>query len=102
MSEKIRELSPSEHPALKHDNPQTSDDVMRVEMTYDLKTNDFKLKAPNVPTVMLYGIIEMGLCTCVQRQVHMQVMGSLTKMAAAARDKITVTSQMPETKEPQA
>jgi hypothetical protein len=74
-----KEIDTQEHPELKKENPQTR--TYRVEMTWDARTNAFTLKAKDIPTIVLYGMIQMGLSCALRDQVTGQVMGILTHMA---------------------
>lgn len=80
----------------KEVKPQQSEgDSFVVELHYDLKTNNFNLKAPGVPTVMLYGLLQMGLSVCIQKQAENQVMARLTAAANASKIKVAGADEIP-------
>jgi len=80
----------------KEAKPQQSEgDTFVIEMTYDLKTNNFNLKAPGVPTVMLYGLLQMGLSVCIQKQAENQIMARITAAAANSKIKVAGANEIP-------
>jgi len=83
-----RELDRSEHPELKKENPQTQQ--YRVEMIWDAETNNFQLKAGGIPTIVLFGMMQMGLSAVTREQVVGQVMATLVRMSAENDKKIQV------------
>jgi hypothetical protein len=75
--------------------PEVTEDTFEVKLVYSLKSNDFKLSAPGVPTVMLYGIIQMGLSVCMQKQVENQILAKLNAAAEASKIKVAGANEMP-------
>ena len=63
------------------ENPQTAD-LYQVVVEYDMKNNRCKMKAENVPTVMLLGMLDMAKVLIMQSQVKAQLQIDATRAEA--------------------